>query len=146
MKNKEILQKLYETSIRLFSSNLSETTNIQAYKTVCTVLREMMATKLKDYKDSCIKNKQKQVYYMSMEFLVGTSLRNNLFNLAIEEGFRDVLADQGFNIEELYQLDPDAGLGNGGLGRLASCYLDSLTGNDLPATGFSIRYEFGIFK
>ena len=146
MKNKEILQKLNETSVRLFSSNLSETTNIQAYKTVCTLLRGLMATKLKDYKDECISKKQKQVYYMSMEFLVGTSLRNNLFNLGLEDSFREVLKEQGFDIEELYQLDPDAGLGNGGLGRLASCYLDSLTGNDLPATGFSIRYEFGIFK
>lgn len=83
---------------------------------------------------------------MSMEFLVGTSLRNNLFNLGLEKTFRDVLSKEGFDIEKLYDLDPDAGLGNGGLGRLASCYLDSLTGNDLPAIGYSIRYEFGIFK
>ena len=83
---------------------------------------------------------------MSMEFLVGTSLRNNLYNLGEEDVIRDVLREQGIDIEHLYALDPDAGLGNGGLGRLASCYLDSLTGNELPATGFSIRYEFGIFK
>ena len=113
---------------------------------VCTLLREMLAMKRKEYTDSVDPKTKKQVYYMSMEFLVGTSLRNNLFNLGAEKTFREVLEEEGFDIEKLYDLDPDAGLGNGGLGRLASCYLDSLTGNDLPATGFSIRYEFGIFK
>ncbi len=83
---------------------------------------------------------------MSMEFLVGTSLRNNLFNLGYEEVFTEALRAMDIDINELYALDPDAGLGNGGLGRLASCYLDSLTGLGYPATGFSIRYEFGIFK
>ncbi len=146
-KNKaELLNKINETSTRLFSCNLKETTDKQAYKVVCTLLREMLAKKRKEYKDSYKGKGQKQVYYMSMEFLVGTSLRNNLYNLGVEKDFREVLADQGFDIEALYDLDPDAGLGNGGLGRLASCYLDSLTGEDLPATGFSIRYEFGIFK
>ncbi|MBQ3866693.1 MAG: glycogen/starch/alpha-glucan phosphorylase [Clostridia bacterium] len=146
MTQEQILNKLNETSTRLFSCNLSECTEKQAYKTVCTMLRNLLATKRKTFKDEVIPAGKKQVYYMSMEFLVGTSLRNNLFNLGIEETVRNVLASQGFDAEKLYALDPDAGLGNGGLGRLASCYLDSLTGNDLPAIGFSIRYEFGIFK
>ena len=146
MNKQEVLQRLNETSTRLFSSSFSEATDIQAYKVVCTLLREILAEKRKEYMDSCQKKGQKQVYYLSMEFLVGTSLRNNLFNLGLEETFREVLKEQGFNADRLYELDPDAGLGNGGLGRLASCYLDSLTGNELPATGFSIRYEFGIFK
>ena len=81
-----------------------------------------------------------------MVFLVGTSLRNNLFNLGLEAEFRKALADAGFDIDEIYAIDPDAGLGNGGLGRLASCYMDAATGMDYPMTGFSIRYEFGIFK
>ena len=89
---------------------------------------------------------RKQVFYMSMEFLVGTSLRNNLFNLDQEAVFTEALKDLNIDIQSLYALDPDAGLGNGGLGRLASCYLDSLTGLGYPATGYSIRYEFGIFK
>ena len=113
---------------------------------MCTLLKEKLAKKRKEYKDSYKATDRKKVYYMSMEFLVGTSLRNNLYNLGIEKECREVLRSQGFDIENLYALDPDAGLGNGGLGRLASCYLDCLTGNDLPATGFSIRYEFGIFK
>ncbi len=142
----ELLAKLNETSTRLFSCNLSETTEKQAYKVLCTLLREKLAKKRKEYKDSYRPKDRKKVYYMSMEFLVGTSLRNNLYNLGLEEDFREILKTQGFDIEKLYTLDPDAGLGNGGLGRLASCYLDSLTGMNLPATGFSIRYEFGIFK
>ena len=145
-KHEELLTRLNETSARLFSCNLSEATDKQAYKVVCTLLRGMLAKKRKEYKDSYKETDRKKVYYMSMEFLVGTSLRNNLYNLGLEKDFRQVMKSQGFDIEDLYALDPDAGLGNGGLGRLASCYMDCLTGNDLPATGFSIRYEFGIFK
>ena len=144
--HEEILTRLNETSTKLFSCNISETTEKQAYKVMCTLLREMLAKKRKEYKDSFKATDRKKVYYMSMEFLVGTSLRNNLYNLGLESAFRDVMKSQGFNIDDIYALDPDAGLGNGGLGRLASCYMDCLTGNDLPATGFSIRYEFGIFK
>ncbi len=146
MKQSELLAQLNETSVRLFSCNLSEATDKQAYKVVCTLLREMLAKKRKEFKDSFTKKEGKEVYYISMEFLVGTSLRNNLYNLGVEEVFRKVLKKEGFNINDLYDLDPDAGLGNGGLGRLASCYMDSLTGLDYAATGFSIRYEFGIFK
>ena len=145
-KQEELLNALNETSIRLFSCNLKDTTEKQAYKVLCTFLRGRLAKKRKEYKDSYKENDRKKVYYMSMEFLVGTSLRNNLYNLGIEKDVREVMSALGFDIDAIYALDPDAGLGNGGLGRLASCYMDSLTGNDLPATGFSIRYEFGIFK
>ncbi len=145
-RHEELLEKLNETSVRLFSCNIGEATEKQAYKVLCTLIREKLAKKRKEFKDSYKDTDRKKVYYMSMEFLVGTSLRNNLYNLGLENDFREVLASQGFDIDNIYDLDPDAGLGNGGLGRLASCYLDSLTGNDLPATGFSIRYEFGVFK
>jgi len=143
---KELLNRLNETSIRLFSCNINETTEKQAYKVLCTLIREVLAQKRKEYTDSYKEKDRKKVYYMSMEFLVGTSLRNNLYNLGIESECREIMKGYGFDIDSIYALDPDAGLGNGGLGRLASCYLDSLTGNDLPVTGFSIRYEFGIFK
>ncbi|MBQ7599772.1 MAG: glycogen/starch/alpha-glucan phosphorylase [Clostridia bacterium] len=146
MNRTEALKRLNDTSTRLFSLNLNECTDKQAYKAVCTFIRETLAAKRKEYRRNTDLYQRKQVYYMSMEFLVGTSLRNNLYNLGEEDVIRDVLREQGIDIEHLYALDPDAGLGNGGLGRLASCYLDSLTGNELPATGFSIRYEFGIFK
>lgn len=142
----DLLSILNDTSTRLFSCNINESTEKQLYKTVCTVLREMLAKKRKDFNKDVSKNEKKQVYYMSMEFLVGTSLRNNLYNIGLEDEFRTVLKKQGFELDSLYELDPDAGLGNGGLGRLASCYMDSATGLGMPVTGFSIRYEFGIFK
>lgn len=146
LQKKEISKLLEETCARLFGCELKNASEKQAYKTTCTVLRELLAKKRKDFNDKISEQGRKEVYYMSMEFLVGTSLRNNLFNLGVEKEFRSVLKDKGFDADALYALDPDAGLGNGGLGRLASCYMDSLTGLGYPATGFSIRYEFGIFK
>ena len=144
--NDTLYAKLNETSVRLFGCNLEEDTDKQAYKVVCTYLVDELARRRKAYTDSMKGKGRKQVYYMSMEFLVGTSLRNNLFNLGLEESVRKTMGAAGFDMQKLYDLDPDAGLGNGGLGRLASCYMDSLTGLGYPATGFSIRYEFGIFK
>ncbi|MGN0989472.1 MAG: glycogen/starch/alpha-glucan phosphorylase, partial [Eubacteriales bacterium] len=76
----------------------------------------------------------------------GRSLRNNLYNLGLEDDFRKILKGIGVKIEDLYEMEPDAGLGNGGLGRLASCYLDAATSNEISCTGFSIKYEFGIFR
>ncbi len=146
LKTKEILPKLNEVSSKLFNCNIGELTEKQLYTVMCTLLKELLAQKRKKFKDEISPENKKQVYYMSMEFLVGTSLRNNLYNLGLEGEFRHVLKQEGFNIDDIYELDPDAGLGNGGLGRLASCYMDSLTGLDYNATGFSIRYEFGIFK
>ena len=87
-KHVELLEKLNETSTRLFSLSLKETTEKQAYKVVCTYLREHLAKKRKDFKDSCSKGQRKEVYYMSMEFLVGTSLRNNLCNIGMEEDLK----------------------------------------------------------
>jgi len=137
---------LNNACMRLFGCNMNEATDKQAYKALCTVVRNAMYDRRRAFKKSYQGDHRKQVYYMSMEFLVGTSLRNNLFNLDLEAVFTEALRDMNVDIQSLYALDPDAGLGNGGLGRLASCYLDSLTGLGYPATGYSIRYEFGIFK
>ena len=142
----KLFDELNETSVRLFSIGLAENTEKQAYQTVCACLCERLAKMRKQYRDAHAGEEKKEVCYLSMEFLVGTSLRNHLFNLGLEESFREVLASGGHDLEKLYALDPDAGLGNGGLGRLAACYLDSLTGLGQPVTGYSIRYEFGIFK
>jgi starch phosphorylase len=91
------------------------------------------------------KNDAKRVYYLSLEFLIGRLLRNNLLNLQMEEATRDAMVDLGLDIEELEELEWDAGLGNGGLGRLAACFLDSMATLELPAYGYGIRYEYGIF-
>ena len=131
---------------RTFGCSLSEATEKQAYKTVCAYIREELADRNRAFQREVREQERKQVYYMSMEFLVGTSLRNNLYNMGILNEVSGILSDLGFSLERLCAMEPDAGLGNGGLGRLASCYMDSLTGLEYPATGFSIRYEFGIFK
>ncbi len=88
----------------------------------------------------------KRVAYMSLEYLMGLALQNALLNLDLEDNYRDALSDMGFDLEKLYEEEPDAALGNGGLGRLAACFLDSLAALNMPAWGYGLRYTFGIFK
>ena len=102
--------------------------------------------KRSEFKEQVKKQQAKKVYYMCMEFLIGPSLRNNLKNLSIEDDFNRVLNDMSFSLTELYDAEPDPGLGNGGLGRLAACFMDSLTTLDYPVTGFTLCYEYGLFK
>ncbi len=146
MDKKTALQLLDTTCAKQFGCALSEATKQQVYKALCIIVKDILVEKNNEFTTKTKKDGDKQVYYMSMEFLVGTSLHNNLYNLKIEDKFKAVLKDAGIDIEEIYEMEPDAGLGNGGLGRLASCYMDSLSSLGIPATGYSIRYEFGIFK
>lgn len=88
----------------------------------------------------------KRLYYLSLEYLIGRSLTNNLINLGLYDLFRDALLEQGIDLEELEEYESDAALGNGGLGRLAACFLDSLATLDMPGYGYGINYEYGIFK
>lgn len=143
---KEVLTLLNERCVRHYGCDITEATIQQVYKTVCLVVRDLLIKKRQTYDQKVRAEQAKQVYYMSMEFLVGTSLRNNLYNLGVEDSFEKALKELNRDIHELYQIEPDAGLGNGGLGRLASCYMDSATTKSIPATGFSIRYEFGISR
>ncbi len=145
-KRDDTVKLLSDACVSLFGCDVKEVTKQQMFKALCKVVKDLLVQKRKTFHDAYRANEEKQVYYMSMEFLVGTSLRNNLYNLGVEEEFKKAVKKCGFDINELYDMEPDAGLGNGGLGRLASCYLDSMTSVGLPGTGFSIRYEFGIFK
>jgi glycogen phosphorylase len=86
------------------------------------------------------------VYYFSLEFLMGRMLQNALVNIDMEEAYKAALLDIGYNLEDLYEEETDAALGNGGLGRLAACFLDSLATMEIPAWGYGIRYDYGIFK
>ena len=148
--SKKQTQKIKDTleqfCSRMFGCSLTEATEKQAYKAVCAYVREELAEQRRGFQKEIRAQERKQVYYMSMEFLVGTSLRNNLYNMGLLDDMTRILGDLGFSVEKLCAMEPDAGLGNGGLGRLASCYMDSLTGCEYPTTGFSIRYEFGIFR
>ncbi len=140
---KEKIEKYMEIN---FGSDMESGNKRQIYQAVLGTTNEVLAEKKYKFNKKVKAEGAKHVYYMSMEFLVGTSLRNNLWNLGIETEIGAMLAESGYDIEELYEMEPDAGLGNGGLGRLASCYMDSLTSLSYPATGFSIKYDFGIFK
>ena len=114
------------------------------YKALAGLLRDLMGERRAEFSE---KNRdKKRVYYLSMEFLMGRSLKNALFNLNLTDLARSALKDFGVKLERLYDCEPDAGLGNGGLGRLAACYLDAMATQEIPATGFSILYEFGIFQ
>lgn len=123
-----------------------EATDEQYYKAIALILRDMMSQGRAEFSEAADKAGTKKIYYLCMEFLMGRSLKNNLYNLNLTEVFESVLSDYGVKLENLYACEPDAGLGNGGLGRLAACYLDGLATQGYPARGYSILYEAGIFK
>ena len=118
----------------------------QIYRCLAMITRQIMSDRQKQYQSKVLGEGKKQVYYLCMEFLMGRSLRTSLFNLGLNEVAESVLADADVKIDTIYEQEPDAGLGNGGLGRLAACYLDGMATDDIPGTGYSILYEYGIFK
>ncbi len=146
MTKKEVVSLLSGKLARQFGVVASDASRSQIYKTVIMTVRDMLAEKRTIFKHEVKAQQKKRVYYMCMEFLIGKSLKSNLQNLELEDVFRSALKDMGFNIEEIYAAEPDPGLGNGGLGRLAACLMDSLTTGNYPATGFSLCYEYGLFK
>lgn len=121
-------------------------TDEQFYKAVAMIIRDDLSKMNSEFRDTADKQDSKQIYYLCMEFLMGRSLKNNLYNLGLSQVFDDALSSMGISLDKLYELEPDAGLGNGGLGRLAACYLDGLATNGFQSMGYSIRYEAGIFK
>jgi len=118
-------------------------TDSQIFQATAMVIREIMSRNIALEEKH---NHTKEVHYLSMEFLMGRSLMKNAFNLGLGDALTGALEDMGRNPADIFEEEPDAGLGNGGLGRLAACYMDSLASLDIPATGYSICYELGIFK
>ena len=114
------------------------------FRAAALVLRDIMAQR----QVSCAERSAaaRQVHYLSMEFLVGRSLMKNAFNLSVLPQLNSAFREMGFEPADVFETEPDAGLGNGGLGRLAACYMDSMTTLDIPATGYSICYELGVFR
>ena len=145
--SKKKAKELLEAKLSHFMGvSPEEATDEQYYKAIALILRDMMSAGRADFSAQAAKAGTKKVYYLCMEFLMGRSLKNNLYNLNLTDVFQSVLADYGVKLENLYECEPDAGLGNGGLGRLAACYLDGLATQGYPARGYSILYEAGIFK
>ena len=123
-----------------------EASNEHYYRALALILRDMMNTGRKEFVRESDKAGKKKIVYLCMEFLMGRALKNTLYNLNLTDVFSEALQEYGVKLEKLYDCEPDAGLGNGGLGRLAACYLDGLAAQGYHATGYSILYEFGIFR
>ena len=118
----------------------------QRFEATSRFIRDLIAHRWVTTRRMRMQQDPKRVHYLSLEFLLGRTLRNNMMNLAAEPIVRQAMAQQGWNLEELIEEEPDAGLGNGGLGRLAACFIDSLATLQYPAIGYGLRYEYGIFR
>ncbi len=125
---------------------VKDATDEHFYKAIALVMRDLMSQGYKEFTDKTVSQKKKTVYYLCMEFLLGRSLKNNVCNLNLEDTFNKALQGFGTDINKIYDEEPDAGLGNGGLGRLAACFLDGLASQGYPSMGYSLRYEMGIFR
>ena len=145
--NQAKIKENIETKLsRYFGCTAAEASADQMYKAVSMTVRDILTEKRGEFKKDVNKVGAKRVYYMCMEFLLGRSLKTNVCNLGLSKEYGEALKKLGFDLNDLYECEPDAGLGNGGLGRLAACFMDSLSSLDYPATGFSICYEYGLFK
>ncbi|MBM4055347.1 MAG: glycogen/starch/alpha-glucan phosphorylase [Planctomycetes bacterium] len=120
-------------------------TKLDLYKSIAYTVRDRLVERWIATQQAYYDNDAKRVYYLSLEFLMGRSLGNNLVNLNFLDECHKALHELGYDLEELCEMEEDAGLGNGGLGRLAACFLDSMATLELPAYGYGIRYEYGIF-
>lgn len=130
---------------RYYGTTPKEATKDQLYKALLLTIKDILSHKRTEFKKNVNNQQGKKVYYLCMEFLIGKSLRNNLMNLDIEPMISDIVSEMGYNLTDLYECEQDPGLGNGGLGRLAACYMDALTSQNYSATGFSLLYEYGLF-
>lgn len=140
---KEEFQNYLKTT---YSKSLNECTDFELYETLVHMVNntasKIRAVTSKRHAD----NQEKKVYYFSMEFLIGKLLDNYLINLGIRDEVAEALNELGIDLEKLEEIEPDPGLGNGGLGRLAACFLDSMAAHGVPGVGMGIRYRFGLFK
>ena len=147
--------KLTETkALQLLEDNLNKYAEISLkeanlkdlYKALSTIAHDILLDKREKFHSKVSKSQAKRVHYLCMEFLLGRNLKTTLFNLGLDKVFGKVLSNVGIKIEDVYETENDAGLGNGGLGRLAACFMDSLATLKYPSMGHSILYEYGLFK
>jgi len=142
----ELKKRLLDTLVNEMHMDPQQASDETYYDALCRVTQDFLGDKLRTFSAHYNARAQKKVYYMSMEFLMGRSLKNSLYNLGIQEAAAGALKELNVDLEKLYALEPDAGLGNGGLGRLAACYMDAMATHNIAAMGYSILYEYGIFK
>ena len=145
MTTKEFAKILQDKLTSEYGVDLSVASHQQIYRSLALICRQIMSENHKKFQSKVIGSGSKQVYYLCMEFLMGRSLKTSLFNLGLNEAAEAALAAADINIESIYEEEPDAGLGNGGLGRLAACFLDSLAALGLPGDGVGLNYHYGLF-
>jgi len=144
---KREIREAIETKLQgIFGVNSASASSKQLYKAIALVVRDQIMEKWANSEEKVNAANGKKLYYLSMEFLVGRALSNNLANVALDETMSAVCKELGVNLEEIKEVEADPGLGNGGLGRLAACFLDSLATSKLVGHGCGIRYEYGLFK
>lgn len=143
---KEFVEEFKRRIIERYGRSIEEAHITEKYIVLGEMVRDYASVNWKDTKDAIKRDQEKEMYYFSMEFLIGRLLTNNLMNLGIYDIVKEGLADLGININDIEELETDAGLGNGGLGRLAACFLDSLASLNLAGHGNCIRYQYGLFK
>lgn len=139
-------ERLRDELMTEFNVTPIDASDKQIYKALSAVVVELLRAKRRTFRNQVHSEGRKEVYYLSMEFLMGRSLKTSLFNLQINDMVDEIFKKWDVNLDRIYEYEPDAGLGNGGLGRLAACYLDGLATDGYPAMGYSICYEYGIFK
>ena len=145
--NKEEFKQQYcQRMIEKYGRSIQYSRCSERYLVLGEMVKDYASNNWMETKNKIDEKQQKQLYYFSMEFLIGRLLTNNLINLGIYNIVKEGLSELGYDINELEEVETDAGLGNGGLGRLAACFLDSLASMSLPGHGNSIRYEYGLFK
>ncbi len=144
--SKQLSRLMVDKLRRTFGRDVSEATAADMFQACALVLRDIMSDNRVETREKTDKSGARQVHYLSLEFLVGRSLEKNAYNLGVLPQLKQALDSLGFNASDIFELEPDAGLGNGGLGRLAACYLEAMSTLEIPATGYSICYELGIFK
>ncbi len=144
---KDEFKRAVETKIqRMFGRPLHRATKTHLFKCIAMVVRDLVNEQWAYAREAFHEEPRREVFYLSMEFLTGRNLGNNLMNLEMEDVARDVCDELGVDLDEIREMEPDMGLGNGGLGRLAACFMDSLSTVGLPGHGCGIRYEYGLFK
>ncbi len=146
MNKQQLKIQINSTLSRYYSVTAKEANAEQMYSALAMCVRDVLARKNSEFTAKIKENSAKRVYYICMEFLMGRQLKMNLCNLGLEDGYRQVLSEMGFNLVEIYELETDPALGNGGLGRLAACFMDALATQQYPAKGFSILFEYGLFR
>lgn len=143
---KEIKENIEQKLTRHYGVSAAEAEAGQIYSAVILTVKDILSEKRRSFKDKLKKDPRKRISYLCMEFLTGPLLRQNLMNLRLFEPYSSAVSSLGFSLDAICDAEPDPGLGNGGLGRLAACFMDSLATLGYNATGFSICYEYGLFR